>query len=84
MITEAELEMRCKVAEAKLAVIEDLRWLVAPLAGATAHLLWHTGLLSSFVGLVTFFALPYSFSKEYDRAWDEFGKVHWDRKVLAS
>jgi hypothetical protein len=74
MITETELETRLRIAEARLGVAEELRWFISPLAGIAAQQFWHSWPLSAAVAIIAIFAVPYPFSKAYDKAQDEHEK----------
>jgi hypothetical protein len=72
---EHELETRCRIALARLGVAEDLRWIIAPLGAIAVQHYWHTWPVSVGVAIVAFFAVPYPFSKEHDRAEDAYERA---------
>jgi hypothetical protein len=72
MTPEEELETKTRVADARLGLVEDLRWTIAPLAAIAVQHYWHTWPISVGVGIIAFFAIPYPFSKESDRAQDAY------------
>ena len=80
----AALEMRFQIAEAKLRVAEDLRWVIAQLAGLLVFFQWDSWLLAVGVVGAVIFIVPYWYSKAYDTAWDEFEKATGTGKYLHS
>lgn len=71
-VTEIEeLEVKHRIAAAELGIIEELRWIVAPLA--TLYLeagVFHAWLIPLLVGLAVFFLMPYRHSRQYDETWE--------------
>jgi hypothetical protein len=75
MKTDAELELRFRIAEAKLGVAEQLRIPIAGLAGVLAYSSWDSWFIALGIVVALFFLVPYGFSKEYDRASAEWEKA---------
>lgn len=72
---EHEFELRYHIALARLGVAEELRWVIAALAGILGQLYWHTWPASLGIAIFAFFAVTYPFSKEYDRALDAYERA---------
>lgn len=74
MLTESELEQRCKIAEAKLGVAEQLRLPMASLAGLLAYSYWKSWIISFVVIVVFMYIVPYWYDKDYEKKMDDYEK----------
>jgi hypothetical protein len=63
-----DLEIKFQIASARLGVAEELRHLVGVFAGFSANLYFESFWFYIFGYLASLFAVPYFYSKEYDRA----------------
>lgn len=75
MKIDTEFELRFKIAEAKLGVAEQLRVPIAGLAAMLAYSYWDSWFIALGIAVALFFIVPYGFSKEYDKASDEYEKA---------
>jgi len=75
MTTEAELEIRCKIASAKLQVAEELRMPMSAFAALLAYSYWSSWIISVIVVFAVLMLVPYWYGKEYDKVWDEYEKA---------
>ena len=75
MTIEEELQKRCDIATARLAVAEELRWLIAGLSAVIAYLKYDSWLLALVVLVAVFFAVSYLYEKEYDAAHDAYERA---------
>jgi small-conductance mechanosensitive channel len=72
---ESELEVRCKIAEARLGVAEKLRIPMASLAGLLAFSYLNSWFIAVVVIIAVMLVVPYWYTKEYDKAWDEYERA---------
>lgn len=72
---ESELDVRQRIAWAKLEVAEQWCWTIAMLSGAVLQLKWDTWWLSTAVGIAVFFLVPYPYDRAYMAASDEYEKA---------
>lgn len=72
---ESELEIRQRIAAAKLEVAEQWCWAVAMLTGAVVQLKWDIWWLSTIVGIAVFFLVPYTYDKDYEAASDKYERA---------
>ena len=74
-LNKAQAERRCEIAEAKLAVAEDLRFAISLLLGLVVYLKFDTfwGALIAF--LLAVYWVPRPYNKECEAAHDELEKL---------
>lgn len=68
-------ERACDIADARLGIVEDLRWSIAFLVSCCVYLLWHSWIAAILIYWVPFFLLPYQVAKESDAAHDRLERL---------
>jgi hypothetical protein len=68
-------ERACDIADARLGVIEEARWVIAVLLSACVYLRWDTWLGAILIFWIPIFLLPYGYSKDSDAAHDSLDRM---------
>ena len=74
-MTEIELEMVSKMADARLGVAERFSWYIAGLLALVAHLRWDSWLLTAGAGVIGFFLSVHNFRKDSRLAKNAYAKA---------
>jgi len=74
MSEEAELEHKSEIADAQLAVAEELAWPISMLSGAMARQFTDSWLIVIAIALAIFFFVIYPYRKRADQREDEYFK----------
>ena len=77
MKTSAEIsaERACDIADARLGVVEDLRWYIAFLLSCCVYLRWDSWIGAVLIYWVPIFLLPHFYAKESDAAHDQLERL---------
>ncbi|MEE9330821.1 MAG: hypothetical protein V3U89_01195 [Methylophilaceae bacterium] len=75
MESKLEAERRCDIAAAKLSVAEELRLAIAGPFAFILYLKYHSWVLATIVGIITFFIVTHWYEKEYDAANDAYERL---------
>ena len=68
-------ERECAVADARLDIIESMRWAIAGLLSCCVYLIFNSWLAAALIYLIPVFLLPYQFVKESDAADDKLNRL---------
>lgn len=73
--TETQAQIACDIAAARLQVAEQLRQPIAGLASILTYIASDSWLAAIGITFLLLILVPYSYSKEYDKAWDNYERV---------
>jgi hypothetical protein len=70
-----DLERKSEIADAELAVAEDIGWAAAGFAAMTAYLKWNSWIVTILVGVIIYVLAVFSYTRKCNQANDAYQRA---------